>query len=312
MASFQTKTGLANLYGVDKDPEIRVIAEEKHKLYSQNSAAFNLLFNKATMSGTDIYQISTFSGVKGPEQVGIGEAPAYDTFKKGFTTTITSLIYRTGYAVPKEVEEDQVKLNLTKRAMDFFMKGHAEKREYILAGILNDAFTTALADGKVLCATDHPLEGVPGGTNSNLGTSAALSKTALRALRNVSQNQLDEQGNRVAATNQFLVVGQYHQDTVIELLVSEYDPENANNNINTLKDSFSLLPGTYWPHLGSSNTSFFVMNGASENYLYHIQHDPYTVGMEYIPDTRVTKYFTNERYGVGVGSFRGISGNVGV
>jgi hypothetical protein len=73
-----------------------------------------------------------------------------------------------------------------------------ESAENVAFSVLRDAFTTVGADGKTLCADDHPLTG--GGTIDNKATAALSAATALAAeaamMAWVSPNGHIEQGNR--------------------------------------------------------------------------------------------------------------------
>ena len=299
-------SNLDQLYGVDKLPNLNKIIELKQASYPSMK---DVLFNTES-TNSEIYQTTTLSGVKNPVVRAELETVEFDTIKQGYSNTITVAERSAGYAISK-VTLDRKKYNFVDRATKSFAKGSFEEKEYNLAGIFDDAFTTVGYDGKVLCATDHPLENGFGGVNSNLGTAAAFSKTSFAALRNVLQNQVDEDGRKLNYMSAYIVHPQALQDSVREVLGSMYNPDNANNTINTMYDYTNVLPGVgYWPYLTDTN-SFFLTCPKEDTGLMHVQGEAYNVEYDYDMHTRVHKYSSHEIYGYGVSHHRGIVGNAG-
>lgn len=307
MTLFQGKD-LSDFYGVDKLPDLAMVMMNEVPMYPSMK---DVLFNTVTIQNTDQYQATTLSGIPGPVVRGLGQTPEFSTIQSGYSTTITTVDRSRGFAIAKETI-DQGKFDLVKRAHEFFTKGAAEEKEYNLASIFDNAFTTTLADGQVLISANHPLEGVPGSVNSNIGTAAAFTKTSFKALRNVMQNQVDEQGNKLNPTAAHLLFPQALQDSVQEVLGSMYDPDNANNTINTMYGFTNVLPNGvgYWPHL-STTTSYFMMMKKEHTGLTYVESEGYSVVYDYQPHERIHTYSSHELYGIGVPSHRGIVGNAG-
>lgn len=296
----------SDLYGEDKLPNLYMVIEDMAAAYP---SMIDVLFNTENIT-TDIYQTTTLSGIKNPVVRAQLEPVEFDTIKQGYSNTITVAERSAGYAISK-IALDDGKVNYVDRATKSFAKGAFEEKEYNHAGIFDDAFTVSGYDGVPLCSASHPLENGFGGTDSNLVTGAALTRTSLKALRNVLQNAVDSNGRKQMYNAAYIVYPQALQDTVKEILGSEFQPENANNAINTLVGFTNVLPGVgYWPYLGSS-TAFFLVCPKEQTGLMHIKREAYNIVYDQDVHTRVHKYSSHERYGFGVSHHRGIFGNEG-
>lgn len=129
-----------------------------------------------------------------------------------------------------------------------------QKMEIDAFSLLNNAFSsgTTWADGKSLCATDHPFSPhVSGTTYSNKGTSA-LSKDAVSATRVLMSRFKDDKGNELGFAANELWVPTELEDTAITITKSLQDPDTANNAVNpqagrwTVKVSQRLSDTNNW------------------------------------------------------------------
>jgi hypothetical protein len=102
-----------------------------------------------------------------------GAAIAYDNAQEAWTARYTHETIAMGFAITEEAVEDNLYDSLSSRYTKALARGMAYTKQVKAAYILNNAFTggPTYGDGKVLCATDHPL--VSGGTNSNRPTTGA-------------------------------------------------------------------------------------------------------------------------------------------
>ena len=120
------------------------------------SQVFNVL-NSDKQSEKDSY-MSGF-GVMPQKQEGV--AATYDTVYPGIAETYTHLTYALGYELTEEAVEDNLRtpetFNKYPEALDRSAK---ETVEVTAANVFNNGFSTTGFDGKVLFATDHPLEKV--------------------------------------------------------------------------------------------------------------------------------------------------------
>lgn len=295
----------SDFFGTGKLPNLEAVIEAKKESYS---SVIPLLFNTVNI-GTDIWQSTTLSGLRNPEVKPEAQPVTFQTIQSGYSKTITVSCYATGYAISKEAVDDG-KVNFINRATTSFAKGAFELKEMNVASIFNNAFTTTGYDGVALCSASHPLENGLGVTNSNLGTAASLSLTSYRDLRNVMQDTLNENGQRVKYKASYFVYGQDLQDTGAKLMGSSHEPDNANNAINTVYNHCKPLPEGYWPHL-SSTTAFFLVGAPEDNGLYIVEREAFNVDSDYNKKARTYEVMSFERYGYSWANHRGLAGNAG-
>ena len=131
-----------------------------------------------------------------------GSAIDYDNAQEAFTARYTHETIAMGFSVTEEAIEDNLYDSLSSRYTKALARAMAYTKQVKAATILNQGFTgtgnPTYGDGKVLCATDHPLVG--GGTNSNRPTVAAdLNETSLEAAVIQLAGWTDERGLLIAA-----------------------------------------------------------------------------------------------------------------
>lgn len=165
-----------------------------------------------------------------------GVAARYDTITPGIRTTYTHATYALGYEITEEAIEDNKQTPETFAKLPQALAGSGEETvEVSAANVLNNGFSTTGFDGKVLFASDHPLVGSSGGTQSNLlSTAADLSVTSLQAAITAFGQMVDEKGLHRALRPTRLLVGVANQFVAEELLKSEYKPYTANNEVNAI------------------------------------------------------------------------------
>ena len=294
-----------DFFSVDKLPELAAVIVAKSESYPSMK---DQLFNEHPIS-TDIVQHTTLSGLRNPVIVPEGSAIPSQSIQPGFDRTYTVDKVATSFSITKEMRDDQ-KFNFIQRGVESFSKGMFEAKEISLSNVFNNGFTTAGPDGQALFSTAHPLENGGGQTGSNRGTTAALSVTSFRALRNLFQDTLNENGQRSRYMMQYLVCPQELQDIGMELIKSQYHPENANNAVNTIYGSVQLLPNGYWPYLTSA-TAFFIVSRKEDHSLYFINRQSMQVDSDYDKRTQTWDFFADERYTQGFSGWRGTAGNSG-
>lgn len=124
------------------------------------------------------------------------------------------------------------------------------------------------------------------------------------------QDTLNENGQRVKYTPSLFVVPQGLQDDAMEIVKSVYNPENANNAINTVYDSVKLLPGGFWNYL-ESDTAFFLQAEKMDHYLMFMRRQAMEVTTEYDTHTFGHEIIASKRFDQGYSSWRGVVGNPG-
>ena len=161
-------------------------------------------------------------------------------------------------------------------------------------------------DGKTLFAGDHPI-GETGGTQSNQ-ISAALSTTSMQAVLTDYKKQRDDANKPVLIRPAMLVIPPDLEWKAKELLLSELDPDTANNSVNTLRGE-GIRYMVY--HFGNSSTNWFVLSRPRRGLLMSM--DRASMGMkDYIENgTGNQVYRVRFRYEAGHVDWRGTYGSSG-
>jgi hypothetical protein len=225
-----------DLFTEDKLPELKAVYKTKAESYP---SMIPLLANIGSFGNSDIVQTTTISGVGDFGETLAGQDAKVGYIRPGFDNTIVAKKYTNSVIVPKEFITD-TKQNLLKYAMESFAKGAFEIQEKKLAQIFLEAFSTTGYDGVALCSASHPLENGNGLTWSNLSSAADLDITSFRDTRDVLQDTPNEDGQLVNMMPKLFVCGQELQDKAHEIVKSMYNPENANNAVNSVTISFSF------------------------------------------------------------------------
>lgn len=300
------RSNFSDFFGTGKLPQLEAVILAKADSYA---SMIPVLFNQENMT-TDIYQTTTHSGLRNPTLKPENSPVTFQTMKGGFEKTYTANTYATGYRISKEMVDDG-KFSFIERATNSFAKGMFEIRELKAAEIFDDGFTTNGYDGVPLFSTAHPLENGNGATGSNRpSTGSELSITSFRELRNIMQDTVNENGQRVKYSPAFFVVPQALQDDAAEIIQSQFNPENANNAVNTVYNSVKLLPGGFWNYL-ESDTAFFLLSEKQDHYLMFLDRKPLEITTDYDTKAFAHEVIASCRFDVGSSAWRGVVGNPG-
>lgn len=166
-----------------------------------------------------------------------GVAATYDTIYSGISKTYTHTTYALGYEITEEAIEDNLRTPETFNKLPQALNRSAiETVEVTAINVINNglAGSTTGFDGKALFATDHPT--LDGNTQANKPTTDAdLSVTSLTDAITAIEKFEDERGLKRPTKAETLLVPVDLWNTAEELLGSEYKPDTANNNINSLQ-----------------------------------------------------------------------------
>ena len=240
-----------------------------------------------------------------------GAAIAYDNAQEAWTARYTHETIAMGFAITEEAVEDNLYDSLSSRYTKALARGMAYTKQVKAAYILNNAFTggPTYGDGKVLCATDHPL--VSGGTNSNRPSTAAdLNETSLEAAVIQIAAWTDERGLLIAAKPKKLIIPPALQFVATRLLETELRVGTNDNDINALKNNGSV-PGGYTVNHWLTDTNAWFLSTDVPNGLKHFVRAPMATSMDGDFDTGNVRYKARERYSFGVSDPLGIFGSPG-
>jgi len=243
---------------------------------------------------------------------GEGSAINYDNAQEAWTARYTHETIAMGFSLTEEAIEDNLYDSLSSRYTKALARAMAYTKQVKGASILNNAFTgsgVTYGDGKVLCATDHPL--VSGGTNSNRPTTGAdLNETSLEAAVIQIAGWTDERGLLIAAKPRKLVIPPALQFVATRLLDTELRVATADNDINAIKSNGSIPEGYTVNHYLTDTNAWFLMTDVP-NGLKHFVRTPMQTSMDADFDTGNSRYKARERYSFGVSDPLGIYGSPG-
>jgi len=241
-----------------------------------------------------------------------GAAIEYDSAQEAWTARYTHETIAMGFSITEEAMEDNLYDSLSSRYTKALARAMAYTKQVKAAAVLNNAFSgsgVTYGDGKVLCATDHPL--VSGGTNSNTFTVGAdLNETSLEAAVIQIAGWTDERGLLIAAKPRKLIVPPALQFVATRLLETEGRVGTADNDINALRNNGSIPEGYTVNHYLTDTNAFFLMTDVP-NGLKHFVRTPMSTSMDADFDTGNARYKARERYSFGVSDPLGIFGSAG-
>ena len=242
-----------------------------------------------------------------------GSAIAYDNAQEAWTARYNHETIALGFSLTEEAIEDNLYDSLSARYTKGLARAMAYTKQVKAAYILNAAFTGSgnptYGDGKVLCATDHPL--VSGGTNSNRPTTGAdLNETSLENAVIQIAAWTDERGLLIAAKPKKLVVPPALMFVATRLLETELRVGTTDNDINALKNNGSIPEGYTVNHFLTDTNGWFLLTDVP-NGLKHFVRMPLSNSMDGDFDTGNVRYKARERYSFGVSDPLGIFGSPG-
>jgi hypothetical protein len=240
-----------------------------------------------------------------------GSAIAYDNAQEAWTARYVHETVAMGFSITEEAIEDNLYDSLSSRYTKALARAMAYTKQVKAAYVLNNAFTggPTYGDGKVLCATDHPL--VSGGTNSNRPTTGAdLNETSLENAVIQIAAWTDERGLLIAAKPKKLIVPPALQFVATRLLETELRVATADNDINAIKNNGSIPEGYRINHFLTDVNAWFLITDVP-NGLKHFVRTPMSTGMDGDFDTGNVRYKARERYSFGVSDPLGIFGSPG-
>ena len=181
-----------------------------------------------------------------------GEAIAYDDFLQGPTKRWTHRTFGLGIRITEEMIEDSLYPDIPTSMETFSRELGASARE-TLTLLTFDIFnsgtgttTHTAGDGLAIFSAAHT--SLRGDTWNNLLSPAAdLSATALQTALDDFENTRDDTGKIQMITARTILVNPSNAWKAKELLNSTYDPESANNAINSLKErNLQLMSTAYY------------------------------------------------------------------
>ena len=242
-----------------------------------------------------------------------GQAISYDNAQEAWTARYNHETIALGFSLTEEAIEDNLYDSLSARYTKALARAMSYTKQVKAAYILNTAFTGSgnptYGDGKVLCATDHPL--VSGGSNSNRPTTGAdLNETSLENAVIQIAAWTDERGLLIAAKPKKLIIPPALQFVATRVLETNLRVGTADNDINALKNNGSIPGGYAINHFLTDTNAWFLLTDVP-NGLKHFTRVPLSTGMDGDFDTGNMRYKARERYSFGASDPLGLFGSPG-
>lgn len=194
-------------------------------------------------------------GLKELQRMYEGQEIPYEAFEQGNEKELRPRKFGLGVQVTQEMKDDD-RTGHIGQLMQELGKAADYSLEVEFWDLLNSGFVTTNRtgiDGKALFADDHEtLDGTT--TIDNDGTNATLSTSSLQAMYNYFDDLVDERGRPIKSTPRMLIIPPQLKWKAQELMLSEYNPENANMQYNTVKGLEFMVC-----HYLTSNTAWFVL-----------------------------------------------------
>ena len=183
---------------------------------------------------------------------GEGESIVYDEMVQGPTKRWTHRTFGLGCRITEELIEDSLYPDLPTEMESFTRELGVSAREtlnVLTFDVINSGTGTSThtaGDGLAIFSAAHTL--LRGGTWSNiLAPAADLSATTLQTALDNFENQKDDTGKWARNKAETILVNPSNAWKAKELLNSAYDPESANNSVNTLKErNLKLVVSPYY------------------------------------------------------------------
>jgi hypothetical protein len=277
-------------------------------------------YNEHPVEYLDLYdkQTSDKAYEEEVEITGFGLAPVkpqgsqifYDLEVQGPVSRFTHVAYALGYIVTYEELRDDLYEVVSKRRAAQLSFSMRQTKENVLAGLYNLSFsgTSLGADGQPLISASHP---TLAGLQSNLGTSADMSETAIEDLVVQVMQCQNNRGMRISALPMSLHVGPQMWFEANRIYNSVLQNDSANNAINVLKATGTFPKGIKINHYFTSPTAFFIRTNIP-NGLTYFERDPISFDQDNDFDTKNAKAACYERYSAFWADWRALYGNPGV
>ncbi len=275
------------------------------KTYNELPAEWSKVFEKGTSDKYKEEMVET-TGFGLASQKSEGAAITYDTDSEGYKSTLTHVVYASGYVVTREENEDNQYKAVSERrarALAFSMRSTAE---IVHANYIVDGFTTNGGDGVPLFSASHPTRS---GLQSNLLTAADLSETAIEDAVKAVMVMKNNRGLNIDGAVKRLVIHPYEAMNATRILESQLRPGTANNDVNAIK-AMGLVPEVVSMRRLSDTDAYFFQTDIPEG-LMSLWRREVALEKDSDFDTENAKAKATMRFSVGSGDWRCAYGALG-
>lgn len=293
----------------------------RRQLQEGLNTVFGLEYQTYPEEWRDIFDVET--SAKAYEEdvlmVGLGAAPvkpegtaiAYDDGGESYVARYNHETIALGFAITEEAEEDGLYGSVGQKMAKSLARALIQTKEVKGANVLNNGFSSSFAggDGVSLFSTAHPLFG--GGTLANrLSTPADLSEAALEEIAILISEWTDDRGIPMTAQIEKLILPTELQFVAARILMTPYQPDTGDNNINALFKLGTIRQGFAINHRLTDPDAWFLKTNVPDG-LKHFVRKAVSGGVEGDFETGNMRYKKRERYSFGWSDWRGTAASEG-
>jgi hypothetical protein len=237
---------------------------------------------------------------------------SYDDMSQVRNIDYQHITYALGFIMSREAMEDNLYDQLAESRSKELGKKARITQEILAATWMGRVFDSNYlqADGKVFCATDHPLK--RGGTASNRPSSGVdFSELALEnAIIDIKQ-QVDETGNRIGLRPVKLIVPQALQFDVERVMGNRDRPATADRDINAIVSLGYLPQAPAVNNFFTDQDAWFIKTDATDG-LKHFMRRAIEFSIDNPEfDTENVRYKCTFRQSLGGSDWRALWGSPG-
>jgi hypothetical protein len=286
----------------DLDP---VLTDIFYQHFTQHDDALMDLFGLRTSTKAKETDLR-IGGFSDPVNFDLTGEVVYDAADAGYEIEYSHTHWVRGFSITQVMLEDMQYDSIFDSA-DNLGLAFDRKRRKDRASVFNNAFSGSYLgyDSKALCASDHPRSKTDSTAVDN-ALALALNSTNLETAITTHMALGDDLGEEINIRPNLLVVPRALRKTAYELVMSEYDPESAENarNIHASEMQFVVSP-----YLSNTDAWFTVDTMMANKYLKWYDRIMPTFNATDTFDTLLRKYAGRMRYSYGWSDFRWILGS---
>jgi len=230
----------------------------------------------------------------------------FDSFNPLYETTFTHKEYAKGLQIGRKLWDDN-QSGLIRRKASALGIEYGQTRATHAASVFNNAFSASYlgADGKALCATDHPTSPTDSTSISNKGTTA-FSYSAVKSVLQAGRRMKNDRNIPMPMFYDTLIVPVELEESAVEQLSAAAKPGTADNDANAI----SRIRIVSDPYLTDANNWFMVDSAQAKLHLLWFNRVLPELALDPTSDFNlVARYRGYMRYSFGWDDFRFVYGN---
>lgn len=297
-----------------------VRADTKKQLQEGLNAVFGLAYREWPRMWTEIFEQNNSSKAFEEEvmQSGLGGAMLkpegrgieYDDMVETYVARYQHATFGLAVAITEEAIEDNLYGDQGARIAKAMARSMQYYEEVVGANVLNNAADSNYpgGDGVSLLSASHPL--VTGTLSNTLATPADLAESSMEELAIQISNWTDERGIPVQTSIKSMVLPTSSQFIATRLLMTPYQPDTNDNNINAMFKLGTIKNGFSINRYLTDDDSWFFITDIPDGLKYFLRR-PLKKGVEGEFETGNMRYKVTKRSSFGWSNARGIAGSMG-